>query len=147
MVDMKLGITRGDLNQHSAETFIALLQDNAFNDVTIVCEDHRQVKGHKVILSSGSKFFKEIFLKNPHPNPLIYLKLTYDHLDAILRFIYLGQCEVEQSDIDNFLAIAQDLLIAGLFSEKGNEKSHLSSHVNINELIDRATTHQIKTVD
>ena len=65
MTDMKLGLTRGDFNQHSVETFKALLQDNAFTDVTLVCEDLRQVKGHKVILSSGSKLFKEIIFNNP----------------------------------------------------------------------------------
>ena len=136
MADMKLGLTRGDFNQHSVVTFQALLQDSAFNDVTLVCEDQRQVKGHKVILSSGSKLFKEILLKNPHPNPLIYLKLTYDHLNSIVRFIYLGQCEVDQSDIDNFLATAQDLLIEGLYSEKGNKMSQSKPQSNVNERID-----------
>ena len=136
MGDLKLGLTRGDFNQHSVETFQALLQDSAFNDVTLVCEDQRQVKGHKVILSSGSKFLKEIFLNNPHPHPLIYLKLTYDHLSSIVRFIYLGQCEVDQSDIDNFLATAQDLLIEGLCSEKEKVKSHLSPQIHMDKSVD-----------
>ena len=51
-----------------------------------------------------------------------------------MRFIYLGQCEVDQSDIDNFLATAQDLLIAELYSEKGNEMSRPPG--NMNERID-----------
>ena len=133
MADMKLGLKRGDFNQHTVETFQYMLQDNAFNDVTLVCEDQRQVKGHKVILSSGSKFFKEILLKNPHPNPLIYLKLTYDHLYSIVRFIYLGQCEVDQSDIDSFLVTAQDLLIEGLWSEQEKEKSQPSPQIITDE--------------
>ena len=69
MADMKLGLTRGDFNLHSVETFKAMLQDNAFNDVTLVCEDQRQLKGHKVILSSGSQFFKEIFQKKSSSKP------------------------------------------------------------------------------
>ena len=138
MADMKLGLTRGDFNRHSVETLQSLLQDSAFNDVTLVCEDQRQIKGHKVILSSGSKLFKEILLKNPHPNPIIYLKLTYDHLNSIVRFIYLGQCEVDQNDIDNFLATAQDLLIDGLYSEKGNNMSQPRPQGNINERVDIA---------
>ena len=118
MDDMKLGLTRGDFNQHSFETFKALFQDNAFNDVTLVCEDQRQVKVHKVILSSASQFFKQILLKNPHANPLIYLKLKYDHLCSIVTFMYLGQCEIEQSNIESFLEIAKDLQIDGLFTDK-----------------------------
>ena len=135
---MKLGLKRGDFNQHSVYTFQSLLQDDAFNDVTLVCEDQRQVKCHKVILSSGSKFFKEILLKNPHPDPLIYLKLTYDHLYSIVRFIYLGQCEIDQSEIDSFLATAQDLLIEGLWSEQEKVKSQQNHQIIIEDPIETA---------
>jgi hypothetical protein len=52
-----------------------------------------------------------------HPVALLYLRLEYDHLVSLVRFIYLGQCEVEQKDIETFLLIAKQLKIEGLTDE------------------------------
>ena len=114
---LKLGLSRGDFNNHSVETFQNLFECQNFTDVTLVCEDQRQIKSHKVILSAGSQFFNEILLRNPHPNPLIFLKVKYNYLHSLVRFIYTGECEVEQHDIEAFLVTAKDLKIEGLASE------------------------------
>ena len=114
---LKLGLSRGDFNNHSVETFHNLFKSQNFTDVTLVCEDQRQIKSHKVILSAGSQFFNEILLRNPHPNPLIFIKVKYDYLHSLVRFIYTGECEVEQHDIEAFLVTAKDLKIEGLASE------------------------------
>ena len=123
MAGLKVGLSRGDFNAHSVHVFQSLFGDINFSDVTLVCEDQSQVKVHKVILSSASQFFKQILLKNPHTNPLIYLKVKYYHLCAIVTFIYLGQCEIDQSDVETFLEIAKDLQIDGLFTDKLEESS------------------------
>ena len=69
MANVRLGLSRGDYNNHPVETFRCLFKDENFTDVTLICRDQRQIKGHKVILSSGSQFFKKILLENPHPSP------------------------------------------------------------------------------
>ena len=89
---LKLGLWRGDFNNHSVETFQNLFDNEKFADVTLVCEDQRQIRSHKVILSSGSQFSNEILLINPHPNPLIFLKVKYNYLFSLVRFIYTGEC-------------------------------------------------------
>ena len=126
MANVRLGLSRGDYNSHSVETFHCLFKDENFTDVTLVCRDQQTIKGHKVILSSCSQFFKKLLLENPHPSPLIYLNLKYDHLYSIVRFIYLGECEIEQSDLEYFLETAKDFTIDGLASEKGSEGSVLN---------------------
>jgi predicted RNA-binding Zn-ribbon protein involved in translation (DUF1610 family) len=78
---------------------------------------------HKIILSGTREFFKQILLKNPHPNPLIYIKVKHKLLYSILKFVYLGQCEIEQSDIESFLEWAKDLQISGLCSEQEEDVS------------------------
>ena len=85
---MKLGLVRSDSPVHSRQTLAGLLGETDFADVTLVCEDHRQVPAHKVILSSGSEFFRALLLANPHPHPLVYLRLPYGHLQAVLQFLY-----------------------------------------------------------
>ena len=118
---MRLGLVRSDFNLHTGKFFGSLLEDDNFTDVTLVCEGHRQIRAHKAILSSGSNFFKELLVQNIHPHPLIYFKLKYADVDALVRFIYLGQCEVEQSHIDNFMSIARDLEVEGLTSTPNDE--------------------------
>ena len=119
MTGTKLGLVRSDFNLHTSKTFGALYKDNHFSDVTLVCEDHRQIHAHKAVLSSSSIFFRDIFLKNPHTHPLVYLKLKFSTLEGLVRFIYLGECQVEQEDIDTFLNNARDLQVEGLVSSGG----------------------------
>ena len=95
MTEMKLGLTRSDFNIFAEQTFKSLLQEADFSDVTLVCEDGTLIKAHKVILSSGSEFFRSLLLKNQHPNPLIYLRLGAEHLQALVGFIYTGECHLE----------------------------------------------------
>ena len=116
MSNTKLGLVRSDFNIHTSKTFGALFRDNNFSDVTLVCEDHKQISAHKAILSSSSNFFKAIFLKSPHPNPLVYLKLKSSDVESLVRFMYLGECQVKQEDIDMFLNTARDLKVEGLAS-------------------------------
>ena len=56
------------------------MNDQAFTDVTLATLDNQHVSAHKIILSSGSTFFKNILVRNLHQNPLIYLKdITSNH--------------------------------------------------------------------
>ena len=130
MSDEKLGLVRKDFNLHAGTHFKLLFGDYNFTDVTLVSADNQQLPAHKIILSSGSPFFREIFLRNPHPQPLLYLKIRYSDLLSLVRFIYLGECEVDQRDIDQFLQTAKELRLEGLSSEDGvQEEEQLVSEI------------------
>ena len=59
---MKLGLVREDFSLHAENTFATLFEDNELTDVTLVCKDGgEEVKAHKIILSCGSGFFKDLF--------------------------------------------------------------------------------------
>jgi hypothetical protein len=91
-------------------TFRQLWGDDDFADVTLATADGQQIRAHKVIISLCSPFFKKILLQNRHPNPLIYLKgVSYEHLENSLKLIYLGQCDVLENNVKEFLAIGEDL--------------------------------------
>ena len=51
---------------NAPNTFRNLWNDKDFADVTLATVDDQQIRAHKVILSSCSQFFRNIFLKNPH---------------------------------------------------------------------------------
>ena len=98
-------------------TFCRLKKEKDFADVTLVCGDG-QTDSHKVILSAGSSFFQKILKNNPHSKPLIYMKgVKFSELQIALGFIYQGEATVATSDLDSFLAVAEDLELKGFSKE------------------------------
>ena len=90
--------------------------------------DYIQV--HKVILSACSNFFKSLLRRNPHNHPLLYLKgVKYSDLLCVLNFMYHGEVNVAQEDLNSFLAVAEDLQVKGLTqgpSSAGSRESQAS---------------------
>jgi len=115
----KFRLSWDEFGRNVEGTFKSLLNDHNFTDVTLVSADSKQVKAHKAVLSSSSNFFKQILLKNPHQHPLLFLNgIQHSDLVAIVKFIYVGQTEVAQEDINHFMDAAQVLQIQGLNEEK-----------------------------
>ena len=85
--------------------------------------DYIQV--HKVILSACSNFFKSLLRRNPHNHPLLYLKgVKYSDLLCVLNFMYHGEVNVAQEDLNSFLAVAEDLQVKGLTQGQSNAGSN-----------------------
>ena len=106
-------------------SFKELRNDTDFTDVTLACED-QNIKAHKVILSACSPFFKKLLKTHPHPQPLIYMKgMKASSLTAIIDFLYLGEANVFQEELDSFLALAEELQLKGL---EGNSEEEVPEH-------------------
>jgi len=89
-------------------------EDCEFFDVTIACED-KQLQAHKLILSACSSFFKNVLYRNKHQHPLLYLKgISVRDMEAVLNFMYNGEVNVAQDDLNSFLQVAEDLKVKGL---------------------------------
>merc|ERR1719508_80687 len=115
MSSEKYSLSWNEFGTSAQSTFRNLIGDKDFTDVTLVSCDRKQIKAHKVILSSCSQFFHQILLENPHQHPLLFLKdIRYSDLLAIVQFIYLGQTEVAQDDLNHFMEAAKVLQIQGL---------------------------------
>ena len=118
----KLCLQWNDFQDNIKSAFQNLREDNNFTDVTLACEDGQQVEAHKVILAASSPFFQKLLCKNNHPHPLIYMRgVKSDDLVAIVDFLYLGEANVFQDDLDSLLAIAEELQLKGLVG-KTDEK-------------------------
>ena len=121
MATEKFSLSWNQFGSNAQNTFQNLVNDQNFTDVTLVSADHKQINAHKVILSSSSQFFKEILLKNPHPHPLVFLKdIRHNDLLSIINFIYLGQTEVGQEELEQFMAAAKVLQVEGLNEKEEN---------------------------
>ena len=111
----KMIISSNEFETSAPHTFRDLWNDENFTDVTLVTVDEQQIRAHKVILSSCSPMFRNILVKNPHQNPLLYLKdIQHKELELLMRFIYLGQCEVGQGGLEGFLQAGRELKVKGL---------------------------------
>ena len=106
----KLCLQWNDFKENVIGAFGNLRANTEFADVTLACEDGKQVEAHKVILASSSPFFKTLLKRNRHPHPLIYMRgVKSDDLSAIVDFLYRGEANVYQENLDSFLAVAQEL--------------------------------------
>jgi len=103
-----------DFQSNISNALEDLRNDKDFFDVTLACEDE-QIQAHKVILSACSPFFRNVLRRNPHQNPLLYLKgVRYTDIQAVLNFMYHGEVNVAQDELNSFLSVAEDLKVKGL---------------------------------
>jgi len=80
------------------------------------------VDAHKVILASSSPFFLNLLKRNKHPHPLIYMRgLKSEDLVAMIDFLYFGEANVYQENLDSFLAVAEELQLKGLMGSGAQE--------------------------
>jgi len=123
MYKMYMCLKWNDYQENAISTSKTLREDREFSDVTLVCEDGQQVEAHKVILASSSPFFLNILKKHKHPHPLIFMrKLSFEDLVAMLDFIYIGEANVHQDNLDSFLAVAEELQLKGLVGSGTKEE-------------------------
>jgi len=91
-----------------------------FFDVTLACKDGRS-QAHRVVLGSCSPFFLDLLRSSSHPHPLIYLRgVKHKELELLLNFMYKGETEVVQGELDSLLATAEDLEVKGLTNKLNN---------------------------
>ena len=124
----KLCLQWNDFQENIRSAFGILREDKDYNDVTLVCEDGPQVEAHKVILAASSPFFRKLLGKTKHPRPLVYMKgAKFGDLSAIMDFLYHGEANVFQENLDSFLALAEELQLKGLTGRAGENVEDLGT--------------------
>ena len=114
----KLCLQWNDFQANTNVAFRSLREDNDFNDITLACEDGTQVEAHKVVLAASSPVLQNLLKKNKHSHPLIYMRGMKSHdLLAIVDFLYCGEANVFQENLDSFLAVAEELQLKGLMKK------------------------------
>ena len=121
MSSEKFCLRWNDFERNISAAFKDIREDKEFFDITIACDDE-QLQAHKVILSACSPFFKNILRRNQHQHPLLYLKgVSYRDMEAVLNFMYHGEVNVAQDDLNSFLQVAEDLRVKGILYESRKE--------------------------
>ena len=98
-----------------------LRKDTDLSDLTLITEDKVKFSAHKILLSSCSNLFKFILKGNVQANSLLYLNgVNSLNLGFILDYIYHGEVNIYQEQLDSFLECAQKLEIEGLLGDTEN---------------------------
>ena len=107
-----------------------------FTDVTLICDDNQRINAHRIILSTGSPFFQNILKTISNSNIIIYMKgVRAINLKAVVNFIYQGETSVNQDDLKDFLALAEDLQLKGITNNKTeNKDEHIEGDIKEEKL-------------
>jgi len=150
----KLCLKWNDFQENTNAAFGSLRNNKDFSDITLACEDGEQVEAHKVILAASSPFFQNLLRRNKHPHPLIYMRgVKSEDLVAIVDFLYFGEANVYQDNIDTFLAIAEELKLKGLTGNGAKEKTEepdpkpSSERVTLDQKVKQAKSEYLPVVE
>ena len=120
----KFSLKWNDYSSNWSRSLSQLRKETDFADVTLVTDDKVKFSAHKILLSSCSNTFKFILKENTrsHTNPLIYLSgVSSVNLGFILDYIYNGEVNLYQEQLDSFLETSEKLEIEGLLCGKKEE--------------------------
>ena len=132
----KYSLKWANFKENTAATFTSLLNEDDYKDITLVSDDNHQIGAHKVVLISSSGFFKNLFAKNRDRNhPLVYMKgINFKELDAIIKFIYKGEVDVDKDGIEDFLRIGFDLHIKGLRDSRNKKEDRATKQESVADI-------------
>ncbi len=109
-----------DFHTSLTSTFGELRAESDLLDATIVCEG-QVLRAHKLVLSASSSVFRQLFRSNggliSHSasalsEPVIMmLDVKADDLRLLLNFMYEGQVNVAQENLNHFLSLAERLQV------------------------------------
>ena len=119
-----------DFQENISSGFKELRSDKEFTDVTLAFEDGQQIEAHKVVLATSSPLFRTLLKFKSHQHLLIFMRgMKFEDLVAIIDFLYCGEANVYQENLDAFLALAEELKLKGFTGE--GEKGHNGVNGNV----------------
>ncbi|KAK8394098.1 hypothetical protein O3P69_006357 [Scylla paramamosain] len=91
-----------------------LRNKETYTDVTLACEG-KFYPVHKLVLSTCSEYFSDIFDRTPCKNPVVVLKdINCQDLEFLLDYMYIGEVNVRQNELSSLIKAAECLRIKGL---------------------------------
>ncbi|KAJ9594963.1 hypothetical protein L9F63_013747 [Diploptera punctata] len=111
--------------------FPRLLTSEHFVDITLACEG-QMIKCHKVVLSACSNYFEKLLVQNPCQHPIIFMKdMKHWEIQALVDFMYKGEVNVSQDELNSLLVAAEALQIRGLCgSDQSNQQNLMKDQMS-----------------
>ncbi|XP_018023160.1 protein tramtrack, beta isoform isoform X32 [Hyalella azteca] len=104
-------------NNHRSTFFYVLSnvrKKECYTDVTLAC-DGKFYPVHKLVLSTCSEYFEQMFEQTQCKHPVIVLKdIRSEELESLLSYMYVGEVNVVQEKLSGLIKAAECLRIKGL---------------------------------
>ena len=116
----KCNIKWRDFQPHVANTISSLIKDKNFVDVTLMSNNYHQISAHRVVLSSCSEYFKNVLSNSNNQSHLVLCLdgVTKEELEDIVTYMYHGEVNINQNDLEKFLELAQKFVLHGLLNSE-----------------------------
>ena len=125
-----------DFHSNVSKSFGIFRNEEYLHDVTLVSDDHNKVPAHRLVLSACSAYFRDIFKNNNHAHPLLCLDLiSSEDLKNVMDYIYNGEVQIYQENLDKFLAVAQRLKLEGLIGDNNTMEELDNQYVPKEEFV------------
>ncbi|XP_058463530.1 broad-complex core protein isoforms 1/2/3/4/5 [Malaya genurostris] len=106
-------------NNHKSnlvEILDALSKMECYVDCTIYVDEQVQFKAHRVVLAANSPYFQSILQDVPMDHcSILFPGVQEFEMRAILEYMYTGEVNVTQAQIEPIMEIAKQLEVKGLF--------------------------------
>ena len=124
----KFSLKWNDYSSNWNKSLFKLRENSAFADVTLITDDKIKLSAHRILLSSCSNVFDFILKDSNQANPLLYLSgINSTNLGFILDYIYKGEVNLYQEQLDSFLGSAEKLEIEGLLG--GDSQENMKAYI------------------
>ena len=88
-----------DFYNISHQLFKSFYKNTASFDITLVCNDNKIIKAHKLILASASTVMKDLIRNNTLPGYVLKINVSSQNMGTILNYVYTGECEFEENNM------------------------------------------------
>ena len=116
-----------------------IFEKNSFPDVTLVGDDDFPIEAHRLILSAHSSVLENAITESKSEKPTLQCKgFTYQDLNSLLTYMYLGEVSLPFAQASELLMIAKYLKISQLGEEckvKDNKLKQMFSIVPKEKLV------------
>lgn len=116
-------------------TLPQFLDSDNLTDVTLSAGG-RSIRAHKVVLSACSQYFNELFkVLHPIQHPVVVIPgTTFSDLCALVTFMYSGEVNIYQEQLQGLLSMADAMQIRGLAEVSGGGKNTVPRKENCGQM-------------
>lgn len=87
-----------------------------------------------MVLAASSPTLQKMLKRSHHPQTMIYMRgLKSEDLSAMIDFLYSGEANVLQENLDSFLALADELQLKGLTGQDCMPQQVVRSTENVKQ--------------
>ena len=142
----KYNLTWHTFSGHLRDMLHKMMKTNYQTDVTLVCDDNKHFKAHKIVLSACSSVFKSIINNLPQNSSVIYLRgIQHQEMESILEFMYLGVATFYQERMNEFLNFAITLEIEEISKVVEFENENASVCTEEPEILDYKNDSEVES--